>query len=120
MSVAAGPAHFLVKRIDIRRHLVMYDESDVGMVDAHAKGVRRHENADIPLTVGFLGERPVLARHSRVIKSDGGELAPERSRDFLGGATGAAINQDTPLRSLAERLRDPRLFVFLVRAGFHL
>ena len=42
--VPSGAAGFLIVGFDALGHVIMNDKADVGFVDAHAKGVRRHHH----------------------------------------------------------------------------
>ena len=46
-AVAAGAAGFLVIALDVLRQIVVDDEADVGLVDAHAEGDGRADDAHL-------------------------------------------------------------------------
>ena len=47
LAVASGAAGFLVIGFEAAGHLVVDDEADVGLVDAHAERVGRHHHAPL-------------------------------------------------------------------------
>jgi hypothetical protein len=58
--IATGAARLLIVGLKRARHRVMNHEAHVGLVDAHAERVRRHDDPDAPAHEGVLHLGPVL------------------------------------------------------------
>ena len=70
-TVAPGPAGFLVVVFHAARHVVVYDEPHVGLVDAHTEGICRNNHISFPAQPVALGFFAFFKRHCAVIMRDG-------------------------------------------------
>ena len=77
-SVAAGAADLLIIGFDRRGHVGVKDEADVGLVDAHAEGDGRADDAIVLALKGVLGAGANVMIEPGVI----GERAPAGARKF--------------------------------------
>ena len=111
-AVASGPAGFLVVTFKVLGQVVMDDEPDVGLVDAHAEGDGGANDPDLVAQKLVLAGRAVPGLHSSVIR---GRLDPI-GLQALGQAFGAlaALTIDDP--ALLEARADERQRL-VVRAG---
>ena len=91
-AVAAGAAGFLVVAFDVAREVVVDDEADVGLVDAHAEGDGGADDAD------FVAEEEVLVTDAEVgveagVVGAGGDAGGvEAVGDGFGGGAGGAVD----------------------------
>ena len=63
--VAAGAPGLLIIALDVLRQIVVNDEADVGLVDAHAEGDGRADHAHLIAQETLLMRRAVLAGRGR-------------------------------------------------------
>ena len=71
MPVAAGPAGLLIIGFQAAGHVVVDDEADVGLVDAHAEGQRGHDDLDASRHEGVLRIAALVGRQAGVIDARG-------------------------------------------------
>ena len=77
-AVPSGPADLLVVVVDASGQVVMDDETDIGFVDPHAEGDRRHDDLDIVPDEQLLIFRALLFRQTRMVRPDGIALPMKR------------------------------------------
>jgi hypothetical protein len=91
-AVAAGTARLLVVGVQAGRHLVMHDEAQVGLVDAHAEGVGGDHHAGAALHEGVLCGMALGRAQLAVVQADGEALSGQRGVHLLGGAHGGGVD----------------------------
>ena len=80
----------------------MHHQPDVGLIDAHAKGVRGHHYAQLAVHPGALPFRLLLAAESGV-KEGGRDAFSMQRRGDLGGALAAAdVDDSRSVRALED------------------
>ena len=91
-TIAACAADFLIIGLDAFGQIRMGNPADVGLVDAHAKGHRRHH--DQPILAGKAGfhDAPVLGLHATVVVTGHVALFAQRGGQRLGLGPCAAID----------------------------
>ena len=67
LAVAAGAARLLVIGLQAAGQIVVDDEADVGLVDAHAEGVGGGDDLDPAAHEGLLGLAAVVGQQAGVI-----------------------------------------------------
>ena len=86
-AIAAGAADLLIIGLDRRRHVGVKDEADVGLVDPHAEGDSRADDAIVLALEGVL----IAGAHLMIEPGVIGQRAPagayEFGREFLRPAT---------------------------------
>ena len=91
-TVAPCPAGFLIVVFHAARHVVVYDEPNVGLVDAHAEGICRNNHISLsaqPVALGFFA---FFKRHSAVIVRDGESVHLEFPRQRFHSAAREAVD----------------------------
>ena len=102
-TVAARAAGFLVIALDVFRQVVMDDEADVRLVDAHAEGDGRADHAHVVAQKKFLMLGALLRRQPGVIRPRLHAVLGEIGGDALGGFARLAIDDAAFLRPRAEK-----------------
>ena len=91
-AVAAGAANFLIVGFDRRRHVGVKDEADVRLVDPHAEGDGRADNAIVLAQEGVL----IVAAHGMIEPGVVGQRTPAGAGEFRGElfrpASGGAVD----------------------------
>ena len=82
-AVAPGAARLLVVALQVARHVVVDDEAHVGLVDAHAEGVRGHHDRGAVVEEVVLVLAPLLRREARVVARRGKAVVPQKVADLL-------------------------------------
>src|SRR5690606_7146770 len=100
LAVAAGPAHLLIPRLHVLRHVTVDDEAHVGLVDAHAERDGRDHDGDPVLLERLLVPGTLLAGQPGMV---GARLRPVRPKEVHGAVDRAATPAiaDPPLAAVA-------------------
>ena len=104
-SVAAGAAGFLVVALDILRQVVVDDEADVRLVDAHAEGDGGADHPHLVAQEQLLVPRALLRRQPRVIGPRRHAILRQVGRDPLRGLSRHAVDDAAVLRPLAQEVQ---------------
>ena len=91
-AVAPGAAGFLVVALDVFRQVVMNDPADVGLVDAHAEGDGRADDAGLVPEEKILVAGPLGGIEAGVVGPRTEAAAGERLGDALGGGAAGAVD----------------------------
>ncbi len=91
-AVAPGAADFLVVALEVLRKVVVDDEPDVGLVDAHAEGDGGHHDEDVVAHETLLVVVPLSIRQTRVVGADGKPLRRECRAQGIHPFSRRAIN----------------------------
>ena len=67
LAVAAGAARLLVIRLQAAGDVVVDDEADVGLVDAHAEGVRGHDDLAASFHEVILGGPALVGQQAGMV-----------------------------------------------------
>ena len=105
--VAAGAPGLLIIALDVLRQIVVQDEAHVGLVDAHAEGDRRADDAHLIAQETLLLRRAVLGGHAGVITAGRDPVRLQVRGEGVG-------------RLAAQTVDDPAVFPALVQEGARL
>ena len=92
-AVASGTPGLLEVLLERAGDVDVHHQPDVGLIDAHAKGIRGHHDAQLAVHPGALPFRLLLAAESGV-KEGGRDAFSMQRRGDLGGALAAADVDD--------------------------
>ena len=67
LAISTAPANLLQVFVDVWRHLVVYNEPDVGFIDTHSKCHCRDDDLDIFVLPGLLDLGPFILVSASVI-----------------------------------------------------
>ena len=112
LAVAASAAGLLVIGFERAGHVVMDDEADVGLVDAHAESVGGDGDGAGGLHELFLVGGAGCGVHATVISSDraAGDVAAEKAVDFFDAFAGRAVD-DRAAGLVAKEIYQKAVFV---------
>ena len=108
-SVASGSSGFLIVALDVLRQVVVDDEADVRLVDAHAERDRRAHHLRLVAQERLLIFRALRVREARVIRTRADAIRDEPLGKPLGGLAAEAINDPALLPPLAHKFDDLRI-----------
>ena len=91
-AVAASAAYLLVVGFNRAGQVEVHDETYVGLVNAHAEGVRGDDHLRAARHEVVLRAHALLVRHPRVVADDGEPRVPELLRDLLDGLARRGID----------------------------
>ena len=94
VAIAAGAARFLIVGLDALGHVVMDDIANVGLVDAHAKGVGGNHHLNVVVDKGALALAAGVVAHAGMVTANAnaagtqrfGKLTCQRIDGLAGGA----------------------------------
>ena len=115
-SVPACPPDFLIVRVEIRRHLIVDDESDIRAVYTHAEGICGHQYSDGAFVVFVLYGVSLNAIKPRMIVIDAGVLRAQLVMEILTLFSRSCINDDPSPRCPVQRFPDKSHLLSLVIA----
>ena len=127
-AVATGAARLLIVALDIFRQIVMHDEAHVRLIDPHAKGDGRADDAHFIAEKSFLIRGPRIAFEAGVIRRRRNSFPAQTLRDALRRLPALAVHDARLARPLAQeghelikrtRLRDHAVAqVRAIEAGY--
>ena len=83
LAVPPGPARLLVVALQVLGHVVVDDKADVGLVNAHAKGVGGHHHRGPVVEEVLLVFLALLVGQARVVAGGGKAPLPQGGADLL-------------------------------------
>ena len=101
-TVPSGPADLLVVVVDAPGQVVMDDKPDIGLVDPHAEGDRRHDDPDIVAAEALLVLGALLLRQTRMVGADGIALPLEGGVEIVRLPAGGAVDDARFVRILPQ------------------
>jgi hypothetical protein len=116
IDAAAGPADLLVVGDRAPRSLVVDDEPQVRLVEAHAERDRRDERLDLARDQGVLEGLALRRCELRVVGAGIDAARPQPGRDPLRVGDGQAVD-DAAAGQVRDVLREPRKAFRLVGEG---
>ena len=108
--VTSGASRLLIITFEVRRHVVVDDKADVGLVDAHAEGVGGHHHVCPVVEELLLVGMALLRGKAGVIARGGKTLLPQQLADVFHGFARGAIHD-------ARLARLPRLTCGIALCG---
>ena len=90
--VTSRAPRLLIVSFEVRRHVVVDDKADVGLVDAHAEGVGGHHHVCPVVEELLLVGMALLRGKARVIARGGKTLLPQQLADVLHGLACGAVH----------------------------
>ncbi len=112
LPIAPGTTRFLVIRLQCARHVVVYDEPNVRLVDPHAKRIGRHGHRAWRAHELFLVGRPRRCAHPGVVRKDGAilDLFADHAADFVHVFTRRTVH-NRAARFLANQVQQQPILV---------
>jgi hypothetical protein len=107
-AVAPAAPGLLVVGLEARRQRPVGDRSHVGLVDAHAEGVRRDDDLGAILHEGLLAGAPLLRTHAGVVGDGRQTLFAQPRGDGVGVLSRAAVDDRRPRALVAEHVQQRR------------
>ena len=92
LSIPAGTSCLLVVFLERERQAVIDDKADVGLVDAHAEGIRRDDDRDIVLDKGLLCAGALVRLHTGVVGGSTEAVFEKRCCDLFGALPRPAVD----------------------------
>ena len=111
--IAAGATRFLIVSLETLGNVVMYDESHIGLVDAHAEGDGRHDDVYFLLDEVVLRHRSHLGVESGVVGRGLEAVELQLLRQFLHLLARQAVDDATLALVLPEESDDLAVGVLL-------
>ena len=106
-AVPARPARLLVVALQIFGHVIVDDEADIGLVDAHTKGVGSHHDSGPVVDEVLLVLPPLLVLQPRVVAGGGHPLGAQIPAHRLHRFAGGAVDDAALVPPGAEVVRQP-------------
>ena len=118
--VAPGAARFLIVAFEVARQIVVNDGTHIGLVDAHAKGDRRHQYRHIVANEALLILTALLVGQTCVIGESANAVVLQQAGEFVDVAPRLTVDDHGLLGSGAQQIeqftvRAPMLAPHLVR-----
>ena len=115
-AVASGTACFLVVGFHAAGQVVVQDEANVGLVDAHAEGVGGDDDRALALHEALLAALAIGLGHAGVVSADDalGQLLLKVGGEFFDGLAGGAVDDAGSGRRRRDRCSEGAIFLAIV------